>query len=452
MMDSTDPPAPMILPAYTGPDPASGVTTSMNEPAFTPGGLTWTTCDDFAAIWTTWPSRPVAGVLPVAVAIRTEAALPGADSTSAVPGDPAGLAASTPCSSTGPAPGARTPTVPAGPPGSSMAATTGTLDVIDSAPAMPPRDGNGIADTDPPSRSMPVPPVGWYEPRWVIAVILICAAPLPGTAMYKSRDPGAPGKPGMTRCRAGAGNGGSQPPAWPANLLSRTAATTWPTVVLTFSAMMPEPCSRPSSDWTTMPCGGTVMPLSALPSTGGPLAASVTAWTCASAGVLPVFVRYSSIVAADFCPGPANQKFVPGAPHWAVTSPPGPVCSTSRPCASAPVALTWTPPRPACVRTLGLEPGWPASSAAVSARATGTEDACSTPGRVSVARVGPADALPTGDSGVTTAEPVAAEPGTAATASAEAVGAAEPGAGQTRIALETSARLTAAERTVLLAG
>src|SRR5215472_3842122 len=119
----------------------------MNEPAFTPGGLTWTTCDDFAAIFTTWPSLLVAGVLPVAVAIRTEAALPGADSTSAVPGDPAGLAASTPCSSTGPAPGARTP------------------DVIDSAPAMPPRDGNGIADTDPPSRSMPVPPVGWYEPR-----------------------------------------------------------------------------------------------------------------------------------------------------------------------------------------------------------------------------------------------------------------------------------------------
>src|SRR5215475_12855732 len=118
------------------------MTTTTNWVTLLPaGGVTGTTTDDFAAMWTT---------------------LPGADSTSWVsPADPAGLAASTPCSRMGPALAARAPTPPAGPPATRIAAMIGTLDVIDSAPEMPASDGSGISDTDPPSRSIPVPPVGW---------------------------------------------------------------------------------------------------------------------------------------------------------------------------------------------------------------------------------------------------------------------------------------------------
>src|SRR5215469_7942041 len=184
MMERTDPPAEITLPPYTGPDPASGVTTSMNWLALLPaGGTTGTTTEDFAGICTTWPAAVEAGVVSVAVAIRTEAALPGADKTSWVsPAEPAGLAARTPCSSTGVPLAASAPTPPAGPPTTCITATTGTVDVTSSAPVMPAREGSGRSDTDPPSRSMPVPPVGWYEPRWVTAVILTCAAPVPGTA------------------------------------------------------------------------------------------------------------------------------------------------------------------------------------------------------------------------------------------------------------------------------
>src|SRR5215469_16378070 len=125
MIDCTDPRAEMTSPPYTGPDLASGVTTSMNWLALLPaGGTTGTTTEEFAGIWTTWPAAVEVGVVAVAVAIRTEAALPGADKTSWVsPAGPAGLAARTPCSSTGLPLAAKAPTLPAGPPGTSIAAT-----------------------------------------------------------------------------------------------------------------------------------------------------------------------------------------------------------------------------------------------------------------------------------------------------------------------------------------
>src|SRR5262245_22323471 len=110
---------------------------------------------------------------------------------------------------------------------------------------------------------------------------------------------------------------------------------------------------------------------------------------------------------AGTCPGPTNQKLVPGAPHCAVTRPPGPVCSTSRPWAIAPVASTSTPPRPACVRTLGLEPGVPVFSAVLSGAAVLMPTTCGTPGLSAVATDEPADELPPGVSAETTAVPPA---------------------------------------------
>src|SRR6202034_4310784 len=102
-----------------------------------------------------------------------------------------------------------------------------------------------------------------------------------------------------------------------------------------------------------MLCGGTMIPVSELPSSG-PL--SVSASTSASAAWLSVFIRYSSTWDAAAWPGPTNQKSVPGAGHWAVTSPPDPACSTSSPWAMAPVAWTTTPPRPGVVATAGADP------------------------------------------------------------------------------------------------
>ena len=96
------------------------------------------------------------------------------------------------------------------------------------------------------------------------------------------------------------------------------------------------------SDWTTMLCGGTVIPVSVV-SCSGP--ASVKMSTATSAGWLLTFIRYSRIRPAVCWPGPANQKSVPGLPQAAVGSPVPVVCSTSSPCASGPVAWMTTPPR-----------------------------------------------------------------------------------------------------------
>ncbi len=124
------------------------------------GGATGTTTDDPALICTILAGGAVAAAV-VAVVIRTVAAFIGADSTSSVfPADFAGLSASTLCSRIGPALTASAPGVPAGPPGTSMVAATGTLEEMLIAPATPPRDGSAIETAEPPSRSMPVPPVG----------------------------------------------------------------------------------------------------------------------------------------------------------------------------------------------------------------------------------------------------------------------------------------------------
>src|SRR5215469_11959375 len=147
------------------------------------------------------------------------------------------------------------------------------------------------------------------------------------------------------------------------------------------------------------------------------------------------------MLCAEAWPGPRNQKLVPGAPHCAVTTPAGLVCSTSRPWAIAPVALTSTPPRPVCVVTLALEPGTPAFSALLSGAAVLILTTCSRPGLSAVATGEPAEELPPGVSTETSAVPPADDAGTAAIATDPAVGAGDPGAGQTRVAIVTGARV-----------
>src|SRR5580693_3866506 len=135
-----------------------------------------------------------------------------------------------------------------------------------------------------------------------------------------------------------------------------------------------------------------------------------------------------------------NQKLVPGVPHWPVTRPPGPVCSTASPWAIDPPAVTSTPPRPGSVLTAGLEPGRPAFCALLSSAAEGTPVICRMPGLVSVTSACPEAAPPAGDSAVTATEPAAAaeaDPGTAATATEPPVGLPEPGAAHMRVAADT---------------
>src|SRR5215468_9931994 len=102
--------------------------------------------------------------------------------------------------------------------------------------------------------------------------------------------------------------------------------------------------------------------------------------------------------ATDFCPGPTNQKSVPGPWHEAVAIPPAAVCSASKACAMDPLAWIITPPR--------------------------------------VGPVGTAE--PTGDSRAILASPVPVE--AAASATSDAVAPDEPGAGQARTAAVTAAR------------
>jgi len=87
---------------------------------------------------------------------------------------------------------------------------------------------------------------------------------------------------------AGAEVGGSQAPGSVGRLLSCSAATTRPALALTCSAMTVDPRMSLARDWTTMPCGGTVIPISEPASRGMP---SVRALTCTSAGWLSTFIR-----------------------------------------------------------------------------------------------------------------------------------------------------------------
>ena len=132
----------------------------------------------------------------------------------------------------------------------------------------------------------------------------------------------------------GAWAAGSHAPS-PVPVLSWTAAATWPTLVRTCRASDRELRSTGASDWTIIPCGGTVIPLSVV-SCSGP--ASVKMSTFASAAWLLAFIRYTWMRPAVRCPGPANQKSVPGLLQAAVGRFVPAVCSTSRPWASAPLA------------------------------------------------------------------------------------------------------------------
>src|ERR1700733_8810219 len=126
-------------------------------------------------------------------------------------------------------------------------------------------------------------------------------------------------------------------------------------------------------------------------------------------------------------PGATNYELVPGVAHCAVGRP-AEICSAARPCAIAPLAVMITPPRPATVVTLGLDPGWPARRLFGRAGAGRTAEMWRRPGWVTVASPGPGAAPPPGTRRVTWPEPAGAEPGTAAMASEAAVGPAEPGA------------------------
>src|SRR5580700_6086935 len=266
----------------------------------------------------------------------------------------------------------------------------------------------------------------------------------------------------MVRLVAGGWVAGSQPPgSLPLPVVCRTATATWPTLVLTCSDRAWEPRRRVPRDWVTRLSGGTMMPVSEAPSRG-PL--SVRASTSASAGWLPVFIRYTSRWAAVVLPGPMNQKWVPGARHCRVTRPSGPACSTSRPWAMAPVAWTTTPPRPGLAGTAvfvpvpvpvpadGEEDG--AGGAAGTAGAAGTDVRFRKPGVLRVVRVGPG--VPAGVSREMTAVPEAGVAGLAAAVPAWEVLARavlaravlatlpevtppEPGAGQARMAEVTGA-------------
>src|SRR5215469_3707711 len=149
--------------------------------------------------------------------------------------------------------------------------------------------------------------------------------------------------------------------------------------------------------------------------------------------------------ATAFCPGPTNQKLVPGAWHDAVAIPPAAVCSASKPCAMDPLAWIITPPRAEPVGT--PEPGGrlgPRVRPRASPGAAGTFTSASFPGCLRTCSAAGAAAEPTGDSRAILASPVPVE--AAASATPDAVAPDEPGAGQARTAAVTAARAAAGVR------
>src|SRR5215469_810786 len=149
--------------------------------------------------------------------------------------------------------------------------------------------------------------------------------------------------------------------------------------------------------------------------------------------------------ATDFCPGPTNQKSVPGPWHEAVAMPPAAVCSASKPCAMDPPAWIITPPRAGPVGT--AEPDarlGPRVRPRPRAGAGGTFTSASWPGRVRTCSGDGVVAEPTGDSRAILAWPVPVE--AAASAIPDAVAPNEPGAGQARTAAVTAARAAAGVR------
>src|SRR5258707_11981181 len=105
------------------------------------------------------------------------------------------------------------------------------------------------------------------------------------------------------------------------------------------------------------------------------------------------------------CPGPANQKSVPGLLQAAVGRFVPLVCSTSRPWASDPRAWTTTPPRTA-VDTTVVALGFPFGAVwALDVRSRLTAASRGVPDCVMLTSVGPGAVLPAPASRVTTAAP-----------------------------------------------
>src|SRR5215831_4340105 len=149
--------------------------------------------------------------------------------------------------------------------------------------------------------------------------------------------------------------------------------------------------------------------------------------------------------AAVFCPGPTNQKSVPGLRHCAVASPPALVCSASSPRAIDPLAWIITPPRAGPVGTeapAAAADGADKPRARAGAGATFTSD--SWPGCVRTCSGAGGTAAPAGDRRITSAWPVPDD--AAASASPDAVAPADPGAGHARSAVDTVARAGAGDR------
>src|SRR5215472_14733552 len=161
-IDCSTPPFPlpvMTRPAYSGPEPANGVTiiakaVPLRDPGARPSSST--------TLWWagTWKTLLVAAwaLLPSAIWVtRAWTARPGAESTSAVASPPpVTLSATTPCSWITLAPAVNVPA----PPGTSMAAVTGSLDETSRAPGIADSDGSDSTATEPPGMSRLLPPVG----------------------------------------------------------------------------------------------------------------------------------------------------------------------------------------------------------------------------------------------------------------------------------------------------
>ena len=122
---------------------------------------------------------------------------------------------------------------------------------------------------------------------------------------------------------------------------AETAAATRPMLVCTSMASTLDPCATAESDWVTVWCGGTVIPLS-LPTWAWP--ASLMTLTSTLAAVESTFIRSSRTCDPPLaCPGPRNHRSEPGAAQRTLASPEPRVSSASMPWAMVPPPATDQP-------------------------------------------------------------------------------------------------------------
>src|SRR5216683_3776140 len=213
------------------------------------------------------------------------AAAPGTvSSTEDAAPAPLRLPATTPCSCRAAVAALKLPDPPLV---TSTAAVTGTLAVSSTAEPVLPTDARANEEADSGTASTACDPIGSTLPCGVRATTFTWALALPGTTMNTRTEPLPAGRPGMTMWVEGATAGGSQLPRAPAADAAHTAAATRPRLVCTLNATVPEPLAYWASDSVTRPCGGTVIPLSALPAT---TPESVITLTSTVAGWLSVFI------------------------------------------------------------------------------------------------------------------------------------------------------------------